>query len=102
MADEPESKIRRSTAAKPPKPPKPPKPRRIVVEVNGQNVRMEEKEVTGLDIKEAAIAQNVPIQINFVLQQELPNGSGKIVGDGDIVRLRKGMSFTAIAPDDNS
>lgn len=84
------------------KPPKPPKPSKIVIEVNGKPVKMEEKEATGLEIKQAAIAQGVNIQPNFVLQQELPNGSGKIVGDQDKVHLSKGMSFTAIAPDDNS
>lgn len=78
------------------------KPKTIEIEVNGKDVEMPKEEVTGLEIKEAAIAQSVNIQLTFVLQQELPNGSSKIIGDRDEVRLRKHLRFTAIAPDDNS
>jgi len=78
------------------------KPKTIEIEVNGKDVTMIKEEVTGLEIKEAAIAQGVNIQPSFVLQQELPNGSSKIIGDRDKVQLRKHLRFTAIAPDDNS
>jgi len=44
----------------------------------------------------------VHIQQNFILQEELPNGTSRIVGDGDEVRLREHLRFTAIMPDDNS
>jgi hypothetical protein len=81
---------------------KPKPPKTITIEVNARKVEMPEKEATGLEIKQAAIAQGVAIQLNFVLQQELPNGSSVIVGDADRVRIREHMSFTAIAPDDNS
>lgn len=86
--------------AKPPKDPKPPKT--IEIEVNSRMVEMVGKEATGLQIKQAAVAQGVNIQIGFVLQQELPNGSSAIIGDGDVVHLRPHLRFTAIAPDDNS
>jgi hypothetical protein len=36
------------------------------------------------------------------LQEELPNGMSRIVGDSDVVHLREHLRFTAIAPDDNS
>lgn len=78
------------------------KPKTIEIEVNGKEVEMTKEEVTGLEIKEAAISQGVNIQPTFVLQQELPNGSSKIIGDRDKVQLRKHLRFTAIAPDDNS
>ena len=78
------------------------KSKTIEIEVNGNDVEMEKEKVTGLGIKEAAIAQGVNIQLGFVLQQELPNGSSKIIGDSDQVQLRKHLRFTAIAPDDNS
>jgi hypothetical protein len=78
------------------------KPKRIEIEVNGKPVLVDERELTGAEIKAAAIAQGVEIQPNFVLQQELANGSSKIVGDNDPVRVHPHMSFTAIAPDDNS
>ena len=80
----------------------PKKPKDIDIEVNGRTVQMTEKEATGAEIKRAAIAQGVTIQPNFVLQQELANGSSRVIGDTDEVRLHEKLSFTAIAPDDNS
>lgn len=84
-------------AAKSPKPPK-----TVEIELNGKTVTMVGKEATGAQIKQAAIAQGVNIQGNFVLQQELPNGTSAIIGDNDEVKLREHLRFTAIAPDDNS
>jgi hypothetical protein len=85
-----------------PKPGNGPKPKEIAIEVNGKTVTMAEREATGFEIKQAAVAQQVNIQIGFVLQQELPNGSSAIIGDNDTVRLHEHLRFTAIAPDDNS
>jgi hypothetical protein len=76
--------------------------REIVVTVNEQPVKMEGHRATGAQIKTAAIAQGVHIQPNFVLQEELPNGTSKLIGDQDVVHLREHLRFTAIAPDDNS
>jgi hypothetical protein len=74
----------------------------VELEVNGRAVTVSGKSITGLEIKQAAIAQGVSIQGNFVLQQELANGSSAIIGDADTVHLRPHLKFTAIAPDDNS
>lgn len=78
----------------------------FTVTVNEQPVEMQveppDLEVTGAEIKDAAIKQNVLIQPNFVLQEELPNGTSKTIGDTDPVKLREHLRFTAIAPDDNS
>ena len=76
--------------------------REIVISVNEQPVKMKGHQATGAQIKAAAIAQGVHIQPNFVLQEELPNGTSKIIGDSDHVHLREHLRFTAIAPDDNS
>jgi len=76
--------------------------RQTEVTVNGRGVVLDGKEATGLEIKQAAIKQGVPIQENFVLQEELPNGSSKIIGDTDVVHLRPHLKFTAIRHDDNS
>jgi hypothetical protein len=65
-------------------------------------VKLHGHTVTGTEIKAAAIAQGVHIQPNFVLQEELPNGTSKIIGDNDPVHLRAHLRFTALAPDDNS
>lgn len=74
----------------------------ITVNVNEQPVALTGHNATGAEIKGAAIAQGVLIQPNFVLQEELPNGTSRIVGDADSVHLRPHLRFTAIAPDDNS
>ena len=74
----------------------------ITVTVNEQLVTLASRTVTGAEIKAAAIAQGVAIQPNFVLQEELPNGTSRIVGDTDEVHWRAHLRFTAIAPDDNS
>lgn len=74
----------------------------VTIEVNEQKVKMPGGPATGLEIKTAAIEQDVKIQLNFVLQVELPNGSSKVVGDDDKVPLTEHLAFTAIAPDDNS
>jgi hypothetical protein len=76
--------------------------RTVTVTVNEQPVQLEGKTATGAQIKSAAIAQGVLIQPNFVLQEELPNGTSRVIGDSDVVHLRPHLKFTAIAPDDNS
>ena len=76
--------------------------KKVTIEVNGHKVEMLEGPASGLEIKEAAIKQGVGIKPNFVLQQEMPNGIGKVIGDDDKVIIREHLSFTAIEPDDNS
>jgi hypothetical protein len=74
----------------------------VTVTVNEQPVELRGHIATGAEIKAAAIKQGVHIQPNFVLQEELPNGTSRVVGDNDYVHLREHLRFTAIAPDDNS
>lgn len=74
----------------------------VTVSVNEQPVKLHGHTATGAEIKAAAIAQGVHIQQNFILQEELPNGTSRVIGDNDIVHLREHLRFTAIAPDDNS
>lgn len=76
--------------------------RPVEVEVNNQPVRLPRHRVTGLEIKEAAIAQKVQIDLGFQLFEELGEGRERQVGDDDEVTVRDGTEFTAIAPDDNS
>jgi hypothetical protein len=72
------------------------------ISVNEQPVKLDGHDATGAEIKAAAIAQGVAIQPSFILQEELPNGTSRVVGDSDHVHLHEHLRFTAIAPDDNS
>jgi len=74
----------------------------VTVTVNEQPVKLHGRTATGSEIKAEAIKQGVLIQQNFILQEELPNGTSRVVGDNDVVHLREHLRFTAIAPDDNS
>ena len=85
-----------------PEPPKDGRHEEVEVKVNGRPVILHGKRATGAQIKAAAIEQGVAIQQNFVLQEELPNGTSAIIGDADEVHLRPHLKFTAIRHDDNS
>lgn len=74
----------------------------VIVTVNEQPVQLQGEKANGAQIKAAAIAQGVNIQQNFVLQEELPNGTSRVIGDNDSIEVREHLRFTAIAPDDNS
>jgi len=74
----------------------------VTVTVNEKAVEIAGPKATGLEIKQAAIAQGVNIQLSFVLSEELPNRKTKIVGDNDEVTVNKNSKFVAVAPDDNS
>jgi len=72
------------------------------VTVNGQFVVLTSRKVTGLQIKEAAIAAGVPIQLDFVLSEVRPSGEQKIIPDDREVTVKSGDEFWAIPGDDNS
>jgi multiubiquitin len=81
---------------------KPEKEHLVTITVNDKAVEIAGPKATGLEIKQAAIAQGVNIQLSFVLSEELPNRKTKIVGDNDEVTVNKNSKFVAVAPDDNS
>lgn len=74
----------------------------VEITVNKQPVIIPGPRVTGLQIKEAAIAQGVAIQLSFQLSEELSDRQRRIVGDNDVVTVHKGSKFFAVAGDDNS
>lgn len=57
---------------------------------------------TGLSVKQAAIAQHVPIQLDFILSIELGGGKTEIIGNDQPIKVKKGDRFLAIPDDDNS
>ncbi|HTT88910.1 MAG TPA: multiubiquitin domain-containing protein [Acidimicrobiales bacterium] len=70
--------------------------------VNKHPVRVSGPKATGLQIKEAAIAQGVKIQISFQLSEKLGDHKTKVIGNTDTVTLHEGAVFVAVAEDDNS
>jgi hypothetical protein len=74
----------------------------VEITVNGKTVRVEGPKATGLAIKEAAIAQGVSIQLDFVLSEEIGDRRTKVIGDNDEITVHPHSKFIAVAPDDNS
>ena len=74
----------------------------VTITVNEAPVDILGPQVTGLQIKEAAISQGVPIELTFVLSEELPHHRTRIVGDADVVTVNPTSRFLANANDDNS
>jgi Multiubiquitin len=77
-------------------------PRLVEISVNGKPVQIEGPKAMGRAIKEAAVAQGLTIQVNFVLSQVIGRDKRKVVGDTDSVAVNKNSEFIAVAPDDNS
>ena len=72
------------------------------ISVNRKPVAVDEPIVTGLQIKESAIAQGVVIGLDFQLALVEDDGKHRIIGDGDKVDVRDDKTFFATAGDDNS
>ena len=83
-----------------PNPPAPPQ-KPVSILVNKKPVSLPDHKTTGLQIKQAAIAQAVSIQLNFALFR-VTGGTQHPVGDADEITVHDGQEFRAIAPDDNS
>jgi multiubiquitin len=75
--------------------------RHIRVTVNRRPITIDGARQTGASIKEAAIAQGVPIQLDFLLSRK--DGSKFApVGDEESIRVHDGDEFRALDGDDNS
>lgn len=79
-----------------------PHPHLFSITVNGLAVAIAGPKTTGLQIKQAAIAAGVPIQLDFILSEELANRKTRLVRDGDEVSLHERSAFVALENDDNS
>lgn len=73
----------------------------IHVTVNRRPINIHGPAQTGLSIKETAIAQGVPIKIDFLLARK-DGPKFKPVGDTENIRVRKDDEFRANDGDDNS
>lgn len=76
--------------------------RQVTITVNFKAVIMPGKHATGLEIKQAAVAQSVNIQLDFVLFRDKGHGRRDPVRDDEKVALHPGDRFEAVPGDDNS
>lgn len=74
----------------------------FTIHVNERPVRVGGPHTSGLAIKEAAIAQGVKIELDFILSEEFPDGRNRIVADDDQLTINDRSRFRAVADDDNS
>ncbi len=75
----------------------------VTVTVNNQAVTLPTHRVTGLGIKQAAIAQGVSIQEDFLLTLEAHEGQpARTVDDDEAITVTKHSVFTANDNDDDS
>lgn len=74
----------------------------IEVMVNFKPVRLTERRLTGLAIKQTAIDQGVQIQQDFVLFELLAHDRRELIRDNETVEVRPGERFEAVPGDDNS
>jgi hypothetical protein len=90
------------SAAKPPLHDGVPPGQNVTVHLNEQPVKLVGHVQTGLQIKEAAIAQGVKIELDFVLSEELSHDRTRIVADDQKVSVTDKSRFDAIPNDDQS
>jgi hypothetical protein len=74
----------------------------VSIRVNKKPVQIVGRRASGFEIKQAAIAQEVDIQLDFQLARMLGHDQRKIIGDTDVIELHDGEKFAATAGDDNS
>jgi hypothetical protein len=79
-----------------------PPPHLVAITVNTKPVNIAGPRTTGLAIKQAAISQNVAIQLDFILSVEIGPKKTQLVRDEDEVTVHPGSKFIAIPNDDNS
>ena len=74
------------------------------ITVNNKSVPWpkQDRRATGLEVKAAAIAAGVEIQLDFLLSAKNRRGIFDPVLDDEVVRLQDNKVFRAVGPDDNS
>lgn len=70
----------------------------VDVIVNNKTVRIDGKEATGLEIKQAAIRQGVHIKSDYHLAEIGPGGQRIRIGDADKIKVHDKEKFIATAP----
>jgi hypothetical protein len=79
-----------------------PQPEKVEIHVNRRRVTVIGHTQTGLQIKQAAIAQHVKIELDFLLFLEREGRPNERIADDQSVHVTNESRFKAIADDDNS
>lgn len=79
-----------------------PHDKEIEIIVNNKPVIVPDKEVTGLQIKEAAIAQRVNIKLDFLVFRDHSNGQQEGIKDDQIIKVHHKERFDVLCNDDHS
>lgn len=75
----------------------------VTVTVNNKPVVLARHRVTGLEIKQAAIAQEVQIELDFILTLEAHDGQpAKTIDDNETITVTEHSEFSANDGDDDS
>jgi hypothetical protein len=75
----------------------------LTIKVNKKPVTVTKRQLTGLEIKQAAIDQGVNIKISFVLYEMKKDGDmGPAIPDDKRITVHDCDEFRCVAPDDNS
>ncbi len=75
----------------------------LTIKVNDNPVRMGKRKATVLEIKQAAIAQGVNIQLDFVLfKMDAEGNNGPALADDKVLKLSDCDEFRCVSQDDNS
>jgi hypothetical protein len=74
----------------------------VLVTVNTKPVELPKRRISGLEIKQAAIAQGVNIQPDFVLFRVKAHGKRDPIRDDEKIEPHRGDEFEAVPGDDNS
>lgn len=83
--------------------PKPKPGHEVTVKVNTKPVVLPDNQVTGLQVKQAAIAQGIEIELDFLLTLEAHGGHpAETIDDNEPVKVNKHSEFTANDVDDDS
>jgi len=75
---------------------------RVEIHVNEKPVHMVGHQQTGLRVKKAAIAQDVKIELDFLLYLLRHHQANLPIGDNEEISVTHESRFHAIADDDNS
>lgn len=73
----------------------------VTITVNKKPVQIDGPRVNGLQIKQAAVAAGLSIELDFQLA-EIRGGEQHVIGDDDVVTVNKHSTFVCTAGDDNS